>query len=481
MAGRNTLDYEDLLRRAKKLVEDKKVSSLQDVAESLGVNRNTMAAAFTRIYGISNFDDLKNLVGVTEKKIEGDDGETIEVKFDGNFGEVHAIDVRGQIRTIDQLLKAAGIDRSTWEPYAPEVRKWDVILKLRDGDGDIVRVVPSFYIGTKIRAIQPKAFEPVVQPVEIPIPRPLPKKPKGKSGILERGKVRRALILNDPQIGFRRRLHTSELHPFHDRRVLDLALQIAQSEQIDHVSYGGDWGDYSEWSGKYLPEPEFFWTTQPALIEQAWWFAQFRAALPEAEMKLVEGNHDKRLSNLIVANMRQAYRLKSVDELTLPPSLSVPRLLALHTLGIEYLEGYPDVGYKLNQNVYITHGDLVRSAPGATAGEMAKRQAFTTIFGHIHRRELVARRMKVSDGDLIYSAFCPGCMCHIDGRVPGSSSTQQWQQGFAIIEYTEDTENIIPIAVQDGKMMYNGKVWSARDVDGEIDKVIMRGLEQVTA
>lgn len=147
----------------------------------------------------------------------------------------------------------------------------------------------------------------------------------------------------------------------------------------------------------------------------------------------------------------------------------------------DYVGGYPDCGYFLNRNVYITHGDLVRSAPGATASEVSRRQAFTTIFGHIHRRELVARRMKTSDGDLIYSAFCPGAACHIDGRVPGSKSDQQWQQGFAVVEYTDDEEHIIPIAVQDGTMMYNGKVWTARKVDAEIEKVIDDGLAQVTA
>lgn len=476
MAGKDTLDYPSLLRRAIELVNNRQVRSLAQVANELGVNYNTLIAGFGRHFGVHNFEDLEKRRDVVEKKIEGASGDTIEVEFDGNFGEVRALDVRGQIRTVEQLLKAAKVDPKVWEPYLPEVRKWDVVLKLKNGETDDVQVVPSFFVASKLRAIKPIAFEPVIQPVEIP----LPKRQKQKRR-LERGGVKRALILNDPQVGFRRRMHMSELTPFHDRRVLDLALQVAEAEQIDHISFGGDWGDYSEWSSKYLPEPEFFWTTQPALIEQAYWFARFRTAQPKAEMKLLEGNHDARLLNLIVANMRQAYRLKAVDELTLPPALSVPRLLALHQLNIEYVGGYPDTGYWLNKNVFITHGDVVRSAPGATAGEVAKRQAFTTIFGHIHRRELVARRMKTSDGDLIYSAFCPGCACHIDGRVPGSTSNQQWQQGFAVVEYSEDSENIIPIAVQDGTMMYNGKVWSARKVDAELDAVIMNGLEQVTA
>lgn len=475
MAGKEAHDFDTLLEKAKALLaKDPSIKSLNDIADALGVNSNTLYTGFRR-RKIGTVAELRALAGMTEMKIEGGDGEKIELEFNGNFGEVRAVDVRGQIRSVDELLKAAKVDLKVWEPFEPTVRKWDVALKLKDGDQDIVQVVPSFYVATKLKRKIPLAFEPVITPITFPA-LPPPKKTK-----FNKAQIKRALIINDPQVGFRRRLHTSELTPFHDRRVLDLALQIAETEQIDHISFGGDVGDYSEWSNKFLPEPEFFWTTQPALIEQAWWLRQMRMAQKNAEMKMLAGNHDARLALMIVSNFRQAYRLKAVDELNLPPALSVPRLLALHQLNVEYIDGYPDNGYFLNKNVFIAHGDVVRSAPGATANELSKRQAFTTIFGHIHRRELVSRRQKTNGDDLVYSAFCPGCACHVDGRVPGSKSTDQWQQGIAVVEYTEDAETIIPIAIQDGRMMYNGKQWQARERDDEINTIIQQGLEQVTA
>lgn len=480
MGSKNKYDFDDLLKKSLAFLEqDKGTPSLISLAEKLGVPYASLATGFRREFGISNIAQLKERKGKTEQKIEGADGEKIEVEFDGNFGEVRAVDVRGQIRTVEQLLKAAEVDVDEWEPFEPTLKKWDVVLKIKDGEHDRINVVPSFYVATRIRRRNPIAFEPVISPINLPLPQPLPKRQK-KERRLERGVVKRALIVNDPQVGFRRRLHTSELTPFHDRRVLDLALQIAETEQIDHISFGGDVGDYSEWSNKFLPEPEFFWTTQPALIEQAWWLRQMRMAQKNAEMKMLAGNHDARLAIMIVSNFRQAYRLKAVDELNLPPALSVPRLLALHQLDIEYVDGYPDNGYFLNKNVFIAHGDVVRSAPGATANELSKRQAFTTIFGHIHRRELVSRRQKTNGEDQVYSAFCPGCACHVDGRVPGSKSTDQWQQGIAVVEYTEDAETIIPIAIRDGRMMYNGKQWQARERDDEINAIIQQGLEQVT-
>lgn len=465
-------DFEDLLKRARKLIKDNQVATIKELANILKVDRTTMMGGFERNFGIHAFKDIATAsVKPRDDLIGAENVDELEVDIDGNFATIRSVIVEGQVKTVDQLMKLAGMDKKDWVVNNPKIKKWDVALKIKvSKDQEIVKVVPSIYIEAPLRAVHPTAFEPVIQPINIQMPK-LP-----KVGKQEKTGVKRALIINDAQIGFRRTLHTTELVPFHDRRVLDLALQIAQEEQIDHISFGGDCLDLSEWSTKWLPEPEFYWTTQPALMELAWWFTQFRMARPQAEIKKLEGNHDKRMPNLIASNMRQAYKLRAVDELNLPPALSVPRLLALHTLNIEYVDNYPDNGYWLNENVFITHGDLVRGNPGDTAKAISNKQAFTTIFGHIHRRESVTRRLKTHDGDLIYTAFCPGCVCRIDGTVPGSKSDQQWQNGIAVIEYTETEENIVPIAISDGTMIYNGKRWTARDRENVISEFLTQGL-----
>ena len=471
MAPKENFDFKELFEQAKELIYAGKANNTRDLARLLHIDRRTLMDGFERNFNVRNF---KQITGGGKVSLMGDEQQDrLEVDIEGNFGTIRSVTVVNQIKTIDELLKVAGVSRGDYEVINPRIKKWDVALKLKvDKDHEAIQVVPSIYLEAPLRSKHPKAFEPVIQPIQIDLPK-LPKPNKTKKGT-----VRRALIVNDPQIGFRRTLHTTELHPFHDRRVLDLALQIAQTEKIDHISFGGDCLDLSEWSSKFLPEPEFYWTTQPALLEWAWWLLQFRLAQPTAEIKTLEGNHDIRMPLLISGNLRQAYQLRAADELTLPPALSVPKLLALHKLDIEYVSGYPDNGYWLNKNILITHGDMVRGTPGATAAALTQRQAFTTIFGHIHRREHVARRMKTFEGDLIYSAFCPGAACHIDGRVPGSKSTDQWQQGIAVIEYTEDAENIIPIAIQDGHMIYNGQEWQARLRETEIEKFLTGSLKE---
>lgn len=273
-------------------------------------------------------------------------------------------------------------------------------------------------------------------------------------------------------------MHTSALVPFHDRRVLDIALHIAQDVSVDSIYMIGDCLDLSMWSTKYTPEPEFYWTTMPALIEWAWWLLQFRQAAPDAEINQHEGNHDKRMPIAILAYMKEAYQLRAVNELDLPPALSVPKLLALHELKVRYIEHYPDDAFWINRNVVVEHGSTVRGGAGDTAKAVVSKTTYTTIFGHIHRREMVSRRIATRDGFANQTAICPGCACHVDGRVPGSSMKDNWQNGLAIIEYTDETENIIPVAVNDGVAVFGGKVYKGRDVDGVINKMLMEKLEQ---
>ncbi len=465
-------DFRTLLEQAQKIIKEQKIQTIKELAKLLDVDRNTLMTGFWRNFSIQSFKDIaKATLPEAKNMIGAEQADKLELNIDGNFANIRSVVVEGQIKTVEELMKLAGMSEKDWVVTNPKIKKWDVALKLKvNKDEEIVKVVPSIYIEAPLRAVHPTAFEPVIQPIQIELPK-LP-----KIGKQAKGNVKRCLIINDPQIGFRRTLHTTEIVPFHDRRVLDLALQIAQTEQIDHISFGGDCLDLSEWSDKFMPEPEFYWTTQPAFLEWAWWLTQFRMAQPNAEIKMLEGNHDIRLPNLIAKNMRQAYKLRAVDELHLPPALSVERLLALHTLNIEYVNHYPDNGYWLNDNVFIIHGDLVRNNPGDTAKALVNKQAFTTIFGHIHRRESVTRRMKAHDGDMIYTAFCPGCVCRIDGAVPGSKSDQQWQNGIAVIEYTQTSENIIPIAISEGEMIHNGMNWKARNREDEINGFLTKSL-----
>jgi hypothetical protein len=465
MANKNQKPHVEWLQRAKDLLNKGGIpSTWRGLARAMGVDVGTLQQSFLREFNIRHVSEIID-------KEAPEPPPTDFGTFEDQSTNEWVITQNGPlVYTLDQLLKACKVDLKVWQVHNHVVNQWQVAMKVKNGDKEHVETVPLYQVKAWLIRKQLQAVFPVINPITISDDLKLPE-PK-----ISRAAVKRALIVADPQVGFRRRMHTSELVPFHDRRVLDIALQIAKADWADAIYFIGDCLDLSMWSTKYTPEPEFYWTTMPALIEWSWWLTQFRLAAPDAVINQHEGNHDKRMPDAILAYMKEAYQLKAVNELELPPALSIPKLLALHDLKVNYIENYPDDAFWINQNVVVEHGNTVRGGAGDTAKAVVSKTTYTTIFGHIHRREMVSRRIATRDGFANQTAFCPGCACHVDGRVPGSSMKDNWQQGLAVIEFTDDAENIIPIAVNDGVAVYDGKVYKAREVDKKIDKMLMERL-----
>lgn len=244
---------------------------------------------------------------------------------------------------------------------------------------------------------------------------------------------------------------------------MDIALQIAEYSQPGRIDLLGDWLDMTDWTDRFLRSPEFYWTTQPALIEANWWNEQLRQVAQKATIKMHPGNHEARMNSAIITHLLAAYDLKSVTDTTGFPSMSIPSLLSLDKLGIEWTGEYPDDEDWLNDNLLLKHGDVVRSGSGSTAKAILAKATTSTIYGHIHRRELLSKSIYERNATRSITAFCPGCACHIDGRVPGHKRTQEWQQGIAMVEYSDNMHSITPIAIEDGKAIFDGKIFEARE------------------
>jgi hypothetical protein len=58
-----------------------------------------------------------------------------------------------------------------------------------------------------------------------------------------------------------------------------------------------------------------------------------------------------------------------------------------------------------------------------------------------------------------YTAYSPGCVCRIDGVVPGVRAQQNWQQGFGVVHYNKKFFQIVHVPVFEGKGYYNGRVY----------------------
>lgn len=388
-----------------------------------------------------------------------------------------------RITSLDDLLDACHVDLDVWSVERYLVNKWEVGAKLSErrlvwSDGQIVEghindsgkltIEPLIQVKAWLVRKNPIAITPTVEPIAIVLPAP---RPGGTRADKISDGWRSALIVPDIQIGFGRDIMTNTLTPFHDRRAMDLVLNIAKRNRFDDIIFLGDLLDLPDWSDKFLRSPEFYFSTQSALVEAAWYLAQFRIAQHDSRMVLIEGNHERRMDTAIVTHLAASYQLKPANEIHLAPVLTVPRLLGLESIGVEWSGGYPDSGFWLNDGLLVTHGNIARAGAGDTAKAMVQNKTHSTIFGHIHRLEKVPMTLTSREGNRSIMAVGAGCLCRLDGVVPGHEVGQNWQNGFVVVHYdSRGRSHIEDYLIDDGKTFYGRETYTGGDYTKKLIK-----------
>lgn len=287
---------------------------------------------------------------------------------------------------------------------------------------------------------------------------------------------RTAVILPDPQFGFRSL--PEGLDPFHDERALSVALQVlaavASETVVDEIVNLGDFLDLPAHS-KYEQHANFQSTTQAAIDEGHRFLARQRATSPHSRIYLLEGNHDKRISDRIALFNLQSQGLRRADMPEDWPQMSAPMLLRLNEkhLNVEYVSGYPASKVWLNDWIKCVHGTIVRSS-GSTASAYSRSERTSTLFGHIHRLEAHHTTQQDRYGPVRLFAATPGCLCRVDGTVPSVrggvdlhgrpiKSYEDWQQGLCVLRYRLDEPRyaLDLVHIQDGWTMYGGQEFKA--------------------
>ncbi len=304
------------------------------------------------------------------------------------------------------------------------------------------------------------------QPVTITAPKPA-KKPKTKHKI--------AIALPDPQIGGRF-LFDRGWDPFHDEAAMDVALQLVsfleETDRVDWVINLGDFLDLPS-QGRFDQEAGFAGTTQQAIDRGHLFLQQQRAAAgPEAEIVLIEGNHDRRLEKYILSNSAAAWGLKraNMDEL---PVMSLPYLLRLDEIGVTYIDAYPAGAFWLTPTIRAIHGNKARSNGSTAAAYTNADPHISTIFGHAHRLEIQSRTVFNRDASIRSVAVSPGCLCRVDGAVPSVNGSthvdgtpakyyENWQQGVAVIVIENDVPYVELIEIRNGVAWFRGQKFTAR-------------------
>lgn len=349
--------------------------------------------------------------------------------------------VAERLGRVASLLERSGIDpEDIGKVKAVRLSEWQGLTKNDDGEAEIHNLEGASILLTPAWEDGPKW--PVVQPAKPVIIRPFPK-PRAVRSAGEQV----AVIVPDVQIGFRRDIQTAQLDAFHDEAAMAAALAVIRQVSPSLVVLLGDFLDFANF-GTFELEAGFALTVQPAIDRAHRFLVEIMAAAPGCEIVLLEGNHDRRLQKATLRNARESFGLKRADSQPDEwPVLSVPFLLRLDELNVEYVGGYPAGIYWLNDRLACVHGSKVRST-GSTAQAVVDDERISVIFGHVHRIEQAHRTRRVRDGHRVSVAASPGCLCRIDGTVPSTKGStdplgrpiqtaENWQQGVAVVTYEE--------------------------------------------
>jgi|TARA_Y100000296_G_scaffold87172_1_gene130312 hypothetical protein len=356
----------------------------------------------------------------------------------------------GKAPTLQTLLEKFNVSEEEWKVTNFKVNQWDVSAK-EEVDGKIVWNTHTNYQAraSLVRKRPVKCDFPSVQGATVGDVKLNVKTPKRKLNL--------DIVLPDAQVGFKRDIHSGELTPLHDLKAIAIATEIIKEIKPDRIIMLGDMLDLPDWSTHYIRSPEFYFTTQPSLDWLASWIKELRPYCEE--MVYIEGNHEKRMIDSIVQNTIQAYGIKPANEPDVPPIVSVPYMLGLHKMGVEYIGNYPHGEFYINDNLVCIHGNKVGPKSGQSVMKMLDSPRISVIQGHVHRLEMGHKTVWSHGQPKIYQAVSLGTLARINGVVPGGGTRYNWQQGFGIVEYDNDRFQIDSVGIYDGKAIFKGKFY----------------------
>lgn len=213
----------------------------------------------------------------------------------------------------------------------------------------------------------------------------------------------------------------SDIHfPYEDKLAWPLALKIIKDLQPDLIYLGGDILDCYAVSA-HDKDPKRSLTFDEELTYARKQLGRLTDLAPKAKIKKKEGNHEDRMPRLL---RKKAPELAYLDELTLP------RLLDLKGLGIEWV---PNSKVEKIGHLYHLHGNEVRLSSNTQNIALAMYRRFDTsiIFGHYHRLQRYSQRRL---GEHPATALANPCLC--DFEVP-YDLFPQWQSGLTVIDYSK--------------------------------------------
>lgn len=400
-----------------------------------------------------------------------------------DWGTNHVVLSSRTAPTLKALLEIYEIDLNEWEVVKVEANKWEMGRKSEKSDlvwekgkqtgttfdDGTIFTAPLFQIKAWLVRKNPVSVNPVVRPIVL-------KNSQARyvpSITLKKSKVENVLFLPDVHFGFSRNIRTGELTPFHDRLALSASLELARMLKPTRIVWLGDLFDLVDWTDNFVRSPNFWGVMQPALYEAAWWIHNFLTVTPN--MHILEGNHELRMKTSLYNHLQSAFDLRQVNSLGVvsqSPSLSIPSLLSLQEIGVDWVDGYPNNRLWLNDYLVVEHGSVANSAPGGTARKIIEGKEYSVVFGHVHRHEVVSSKVQTRNGNRVIYAATPGCLCRLDGVIPGHKPEMNWNQGVMMVTHDDGPEVAFRhFPINSGRVRVDNQVIVGEDHSSQIEAV----------
>ena len=278
---------------------------------------------------------------------------------------------------------------------------------------------------------------------------------------LPRKKMKRAVVIPDMHVGYRRTDDGTE--PMHDLAACAIASRIIRDQEPDLVVLLGDNLDLADWSDKFIVTPDCKFLTQDSLNFLASWIHGWRSSTDR--VVYLEGNHEWRLPKALASNCQAAYGLKPANLPDANPALSIPNLLGLDDLEVEWVGGFPKNHDWINENLRARHADELAKQPGQTVGKSLQHSRASSAFGHAHRVESAHTTVHGFDKIRVYGAYCFGTLARLDDLGPPSGGKEtNWQQCVGIIDYMDESPHLFNVQqhlIYDGKCIVEGTLYES--------------------
>lgn len=237
--------------------------------------------------------------------------------------------------------------------------------------------------------------------------------------------------------------------PFHDPRLVNLVLDIAEDINCTHFLLNGDFLDFYSINMHGPKHPDVVEKLQDELCSGEDWISKIRNKLPNSKIHYSFGNHCNRLERFILKNCRAFYNV-----------LNVENSLRLKDYDVTFTK-YQEIVQVPKLPIYIMHSPASYSKHAA-AVSLDNKVEGNWIFSCTHRPTTAYKATALGN---VYEAHTLGWLGSTDltdSHKEVFSFTKghhQWANSFIIIDIVGDSFFINHLLIRDYKVCVDGYLY----------------------